>query len=256
MPGFLINLLPNAMKNTIAVRFILLILFCFSHGVLSSPETIKQAIAKAMPGSEIDTIAPSPVAGIYEVVIGPTLFYVSEDGRYLFNGSMYDLEASPAERDLTEPKIATARTNAIAKVGVDNMIVFKSPNQKQVVSVFTDVDCGYCRKLHSEIDQYLGEGITIQYLFYPRAGLNSDAYKKAVAVWCSDDKHLSLTKVKRGESIEMKTCKHPIDSHVQLATTLGIRGTPMIVTEAGEVLPGYVPAKELSSGLRSSKSPK
>ncbi len=244
------------MKNTSVVRFILLILIGFSQLALSSPETIKQAVAKAMPGSEIDAIAPSPVAGIYEVVIGPTLFYVSEDGRHLFNGSLYDLQAPPAERDLTEPKIATARTNAIAKVGADKMIVFKSPNQKQTVSVFTDVDCGYCRKLHSEIDQYLAAGITIQYLFYPRAGLNSESYKKAVAVWCSDDKHLSLTKVKRGEAIEMKTCDHPIDSHVQLATTLGIRGTPMIVTETGEVLPGYVPAKDLSSGLKSTKSPK
>lgn len=243
------------MKNTIVVRCILLILVCFSQLALSSPETIKQAVAKAMPGSEIDAIAPSPVAGIYEVVIGPALFYVSEDGRHLFNGNLYDLQAPPAERDLTEPKVATARTNAIGKMGADNMIVFKSPNQNQAVSVFTDVDCGYCRKLHSEIDQYLAAGITIRYLFYPRAGLNSESYKKAVAVWCSDDKHLSLTKVKRGESIEMKTCDHPIDAHVQLATTLGIRGTPMIVTEAGEVLPGYVPAKELSSGLNAAKSP-
>jgi len=242
------------MKNTIVVRIILLILVGFSQLALSSPETIKQAVAKAMPGSEIDAIAPSPVAGIYEVVIGPTLFYVSEDGRHLFNGNLYDLQAPPTKRDLTEPKVATARTNAIAKVGTNNMIVFKSPNQKQTISVFTDVDCGYCRKLHSEIDQYLAAGITIQYLFYPRAGLNSESYKKAVAVWCSDDKRLSLTKVKRGESIEMKTCDNPIDSHMQLATKLGIRGTPMIVTETGEVLPGYVPAKELSSGLMSAKS--
>ena len=143
------------MKTSIVVPCIFTVLLCFSQSALSGPETIKQAISEAMPGSTIDSITPSPVAGIYEVVIGPTLFYVSEDGRHLFNGNLYDLQAPPADRDLTEPKVAAARSNAISKLGVENMIVFKSPNQKQAISVFTDVDCAYCRKLHSEIDQYL-----------------------------------------------------------------------------------------------------
>ena len=234
---------------------VVLVLLCgFPVNVWSDNNTIRLAVIKAMPGSEIDSISPSPVDGLYEVVIGPSLFYVSADGRHLFNGNLYDLQARPAERDLTEPKVALARTNTISKVGSDNMIVFKSPNQKQVVSVFTDVDCGYCRKLHSEMDQYLAEGITIQYMFYPRAGLNSESYKKAVAVWCSDDRRSSLTKVKKGETIEMKSCDNPIASHVKLATTLGIRGTPMIVTQSGEVLPGYVPAKKLSAGLTPNNS--
>ncbi len=236
------------------LSFILLLLCGYSINAWSDQDTIKLAVIKAMPGSEIDSVSPSPIDGLYEVVIGPSLFYVSADGRHLFNGNLYDLQAPPAERDLTEPKVAVARTNAISKIGPDNMIVFKSPNQKQVVSVFTDVDCGYCRKLHSEMDQYLAEGITIQYLFYPRAGLNSESYEKAVAVWCSDDRRSSLTKVKKGETIEMKNCDNPIASHVKLATTLGIRGTPMIVKDSGEVLPGYVPAKKLSAGFPSNNS--
>lgn len=242
------------MKTNKIIQSILILLCGFVTNVASDPNVIRQAVIKAMPGSEIDSISLSPVDGLYEVVVGPSLFYVSTDGRHLFNGNLYDLQAPANKRDLTEPKLAQARIGAMRKVGDENMIVFKSPNQKYAVSVFTDVDCGYCRKLHSEIDQYLAEGITIQYLFYPRAGLNSESYKKAVAVWCSDDRQSSLTKVKKGESIDMQTCDNPIGSHVELATSLGIRGTPMIVTGSGEVLPGYVPAKSLSSRLQQTGS--
>ncbi|MGH8551905.1 MAG: DsbC family protein, partial [Methylococcales bacterium] len=177
------------------------------------------------------------------------LYYVSEDGRYLLIGSLIDLHADPAKRDLTEAKLRTARANAIRKVGTDNVVEFKSPTQKHVVSVFTDVDCGYCRKLHSEIDEYIKQGITVDYLFYPRAGIGSDSYKKAVAVWCAEDRQSALTKAKLGEEIEMKDCANPVADHVALATSFHIQGTPMIITENGSVFPGYMPAEALSQRL-------
>ncbi len=221
--------------------------FPFSAG--AGPDAIRDALSKAMPGVEVADISESPVKGFYEVVVGPNLFYVSEDGRYLLNGSLFDLDAPPDKRDLTEAKIGMARARAIQKIDAENVVRFKAPLQQHVISVFTDVDCGYCRKLHAEIDQYMKQGITVEYLFYPRAGIGSESYKKAVAVWCADDRQNALTKAKLGEAIEMKECANPVAEHMKLAGSLQIRGTPMIVTEQGQVLPGYVSAQDLSRRL-------
>jgi thiol:disulfide interchange protein DsbC len=129
------------------------------------------------------------------------------------------------------------------------MIAFKPKSSKHLVYVFTDIDCGYCRKLHSEIDQYLTEGIEIRYLFFPRAGEGSDSYKKAVSVWCADDRNTALTKAKRGDTIEERQCDNPVDQHLTLGTQMGAAGTPMLVTEKGNILPGYVPAGQLAKIL-------
>jgi thiol:disulfide interchange protein DsbC len=221
----------------------------FSFDAGAGPDDIRDALLKAMPGVDVAEISEAPVKGFYEVVVGPNLFYVSEDGRYLLNGNLFDLDAPPNKRDLTESKLGMARAKAIHKIGEDNVVRFTAPMQQHVVSVFTDVDCGYCRKLHAEIDQYLKQGITVEYLFYPRAGIGSESYKKAVAVWCADDRQGALTKAKLGEAIEMKECANPVAEHMKLAGSLQIRGTPMIVTEQGQVFPGYVPAQELSRTL-------
>jgi thiol:disulfide interchange protein DsbC len=209
-------------------------------------KAIEQALKQALPGVKPDSITPSPMPGLYEVVVGPKLFYVSEDGRYLFQGSMIDIKA---REDLTEAKLADARISSLKKVGLDNMIAFKPKSSKHLVYVFTDIDCGYCRKLHSEIDQYLTEGIEIRYLFFPRAGEGSDSYKKAVSVWCADDRNTALTKAKRGDTIEERQCDNPVDQHLTLGTQMGAAGTPMLVTEKGNILPGYVPAGQLAKIL-------
>ena len=134
------------------------------------------------------------------------------------------------------------------------MIIFQPEHSQYKVFVFTDIDCGYCRKLHSEIDQYMAEGITIQYLFFPRAGKGSESYKKAVSVWCSDDRNAALTAAKKGNKPEEKTCPNPVDAHMKLGTEFEARGTPMIVTEKGTIYPGYLPAKQLAEVLKEEQS--
>jgi len=209
-------------------------------------KVIEQALKGALPGVQPDSITPSAMPGLYEVTVGPKVFYVSEDGRYLFQGSMIDIKE---REDLTEGKQAEARLNSLKKVGLDNMIVFKPESPKHSVYVFTDIDCGYCRKLHSEIDQYLKEGIEVRYLFFPRAGEGSESYKKAVSVWCADKRNEALTKAKRGDAVESRQCDHPVDRHLTLGTQMGAAGTPMIVTGKGSILPGYVPARQLAKIL-------
>ena len=206
-------------------------------------KAVEDVLKQALPTIKPDAINPSPIKGIYEVVVGARLFYVSEDGRYLMQGSMVDLKS---REDLTEKKLSEARLGALQKLGTEQMIVFKPKILKHIAYVFTDIDCGYCRKLHSEIDQYLREGIEIRYLFFPRAGKDSDSYHKAVTVWCAKDRNAALTKAKNGENLARKHCDNPIDEHMALATAMGTNGTPMIVTEKGAILPGYVPAAQLT----------
>lgn len=217
--------------------------------VLSADEaTIKKALSDFMPIAQIDSIKPAEIKGLYEISMGGNVFYASEDGKYLLQGQLFDVEA---KKNITESKQALGRKAAIEKVGEQNMIVFKPQTSKYQVTVFTDIDCGYCRKLHSEIDQYLAQGITVRYMFYPRAGKGSDSYKKAIAVWCAADKQKALTAAKKGDNLDIKTCDNPVDQHMQLAEAFGMNGTPMIITEKGNILPGYVEAQKLVKVLAS-----
>ncbi len=220
--------------------------FLMANSVGADEASIKKALNEFMPGALVDSVKPAEIQGLYEVVAGGNIFYASEDGRYLMQGQLYD---SVAKKNITESKLANVRKVAMDKVGEKNMIIFKPKTPKHVVSVFTDIDCGYCRKLHSEIDQYLAQGITVQYLFFPRAGKGSESYAKAISVWCAADQQKALTSAKKGEKLESKTCENPIDEHMQLGEAFGMSGTPMIVTEKGMVLPGYVPAVQLAKML-------
>ncbi|GAB4254885.1 MAG: DsbC family protein [Methylomicrobium sp.] len=219
--------------------------------IQADENAVKDALKKAMPNLTPDSITPSEVKGLHEVVSGANIFYMSDDGKYLLQGRLIDLEA---RTDLTEVKAASSRKNALEKLGQDQMIVFKPKLGQYKVFVFTDIDCGYCRKLHSEIDQYLAEGITVQYLFFPRAGKDSESYKKAVSVWCAEDRNEALTRAKQGATPEAKTCTNPVDAHMKLANDFDARGTPMIVTEKGSIYPGYLPAKQLAEVLQEEKS--
>ena len=227
-------------------KYTLLVASLCAFTSVSANEAVKAALAKAMPTVKIKSLTPSQVPGLQEVVIPGAIFYVSDDGKYLLQGHLINIEA---KKDITEEKLATLRLKELEAVGKDNMIIFKAEKSKHTVSIFTDIDCGYCRKLHSEMDQYLAAGISIQYLFFPRAGKGSESYDKAVSVWCAKDRKKALTAAKLGTDPEKKTCDNPIDKHMELAEIFETRGTPMIITEKGNVLPGYVPADKLLKAL-------
>lgn len=218
------------------------------HAANADEAAVRQALAKSMPSMKVDAVKPSEVKGLFEVSVGANIFYVSDDGKYLLQGRLVDVAA---RKDLTEEKLSAGRKTSLAKLSEDKMIIFKPKTSKYKVTVFTDIDCGYCRKLHSEIDTYLAQGITIQYVFFPRAGKPSESYDKAVSVWCAADRKAALTAAKKGESIPAKTCANPIDEHMKLAEEFDVKGTPMIVTEKGSVFPGYLPAAQLREALQS-----
>ncbi len=240
------------MKKIITMAALSLVGLAFP-AAQADEKTIRESITKSLPTMTIDAIKPSIVKGMYEISVGANVFYVSDDGKYLIEGHLIDIAA---RKDLTEGRLNESHVNALKKLGTDKMIIFKPKTSKYTVSVFTDIDCGYCRKLHSEIDSYMAEGITIQYIFFPRAGKDSESYKKAVSVWCADDRKAALTAAKKGEGIKEKTCKNPVDEQMKLGAEFQIDGTPAIVTAQGQVLPGYVPAKKLAEMLKTESESK
>ncbi len=200
------------------------------------------AVQKMIPTVPIEAIQPSPLPGIYQVMIPPQMFYISADGRFAIDGDLIDLQSGENVTNVVRDQMRIAAVNA---QGEDSMIVYGPNNPTHTITVFTDIDCGYCRKLHKEIDQYSKAGIKVRYMAYPRAGLNSGSYQKAVAVWCSKDRNDALTRAKLGEEIKANDCDNPVAQQYELAQRLGLRGTPAIITEQGQVLPGYVPAAQL-----------
>lgn len=199
-------------------------------------ETVRQAMAGLAPNVKIDAVQESPVPGFYEAIAGGQFVYVSKDGRYVIDGSAYDVAN---KRDLTQSSRAKVRKTALAKVGPDKRIVFspKAPMaSKHSVTVFTDVDCPFCRRFHEQIAQYNAKGITVNYLFYPLS-IHPGADKKAEAVWCSKDRANAFTAAMAGQDPGKATCPNPVPELTQLAQSLGISGTPTILADDGTQIP-------------------
>lgn len=210
------------------------------------PEAVQERLNHLIPNRQADSLQASPVIGLYEAVYGTDIFYISADGKHMLQGDLYNLDT---RTNLTEHKRANGRLKVIDEIDPASMIIFKPAKTRYVVDVFTDLDCAYCRKLHSEIDSYLAEGIEIRYLAFPRSGYRTRSYFKAVSAWCADDRKAALTKAKAGETIESKTCDSPVDKHMAAAEELGINGTPTLIMPDGSIVPGYVPAKQLAKIL-------
>lgn len=217
------------------------------------PEAVEATIEHIAPGASDVAIGPSVIPGLYEARVGPEVVYVTPDGRYVFQGNIVDLEAGV---NITESVRKKARVAALSRVPMDNMIVFSPPEEQKrhYVSVFTDVDCPYCRKLHREIQQYVDAGIEVRYLAYPRAGVGSETFDTMVSVWCADDAREAITKAKAGQPVEQKECENPVQEQYELGQRVGVRGTPTIVTEDGTVVPGYVSADRLLGYLETPDS--
>ena len=200
----------------------------------------------------IESIRPSPAPGIVEVqVINGPLLYATEDGRYFFlNGDLYQVSAAGAV-NLTEERRSLARKDQLAAVPIEDMVVFSPKGEtRDYVSVFTDVTCFYCQKLHREVDQLNAKGVEVRYLAFPRGGINSDGAKKLATAWCADDQQTTLTELKAGIDLPVNDCADsPIAAQYQLGQEMGVSGTPAIITSSGMMIPGYRPAADLIVAL-------
>lgn len=208
--------------------------------VAATPEeVVRQAMGPFAPQVKIDAVQESPVPGFYEAIVGGEFVYVSKDGRYMLNGSAFDVAN---KRDLTQQSRAKVRKLALDKVGPDKRIEFapKAPvKARHTVTVFTDIDCPFCRRFHEQIAAYNAKGIAVDYLFYPLS-IHPGADKKAQAVWCAKDRQEAFTAAMTGKDPGTATCANPIAETASLAQAIGIGATPTILGPDGTQIPNQV----------------
>lgn len=220
-------------------------------------EKIKAAVSaqldKGKPGIKVTNVEPSPIPGLYKTSFsdGPHI-YTTADGKYFISGDIYEVKPGQIV-NLTDQEKNGDRQKALSKLDKKDMIVF-APDKaqvKEVLYVFTDVDCGYCQLLHSKIAEYNEMGIEIRYLAFPRAGVNSNSYKKIASAWCADDRQAALTKLKNREEIPENVCKdNPVADQYNLSRQLGLSGTPALITQSGQLISGYLEPAKLKEYLQ------
>jgi thiol:disulfide interchange protein DsbC len=205
-------------------------------------------VAGRIPGAKVDQLKATPIPGMYEYTRGTEIAYVTADGKYAISGDLFDLAKND---NLTEQHRRELRSKLIAAVPEDQMLIFGPKDPKYTITVFTDVDCAYCRKLHSQIAEYNRLGVRVRYLMYPRTGPNTSSWTKAEQVWCSPDRNDALTRAKLGQDLKAKPCAdNPVARTYQLGQDFSLQGTPAIILADGDLLPGYVPPDVLVKQLK------
>jgi thiol:disulfide interchange protein DsbC len=213
-------------------------------------DVIRASLKLAIPDAEITAIKETPYKGLYEVKAkGYGTAYVSADGRYMLQGELIEINGGKLS-NVTEQGMAAERKAALAAVPMKDMIVFPAVGKtKGVAYVFTDIDCGYCRKLHAEVPTMNQMGIEIRYLAFPRAGYPSPTSQGMDAIWCNADRNDALTKAKMGLPVPPASCATPIKAQYELGQELGVRGTPAVFLDSGTQVGGYLSPKDLAAGL-------
>jgi thiol:disulfide interchange protein DsbC len=198
-------------------------------------------------GMNVTAIGDAPIPGLLQLVTDKGLFYASKDGKYFLQGRIFNLDEGM--RNETEIALSGMRLGGITDFQ-DSMIEYKADKEKFVVNIFTDITCGYCRKLHNQMDEYNDLGITVRYLAFPRGGIQSASYKDMVSVWCSDDPQKALTDAKNGDSVADKSCATKVAQQYAFGQKIGVSGTPNIIMPDGSMIPGYQPPSQLIQALQ------
>lgn len=214
-------------------------------------DAIQARVQALVPEINSLAIAETPVPGVMEVQLNNEIIYMSEDGRYLMQGRLIDLET---QTDLTDAAKSVQRREKIGELEDGQMVSFGPENAEYELMVFTDTDCGYCRRLHEQIDAYTEQGIRINYLAFPRAGVGSETFETMVSVWCADDPQSAMNTAKAGNQPPKAECDNPVEAQYELGRALGVTGTPSMITLNGDMIPGYVPPEQLKQRLANLES--
>ncbi|WP_017445110.1 bifunctional protein-disulfide isomerase/oxidoreductase DsbC [Gayadomonas joobiniege] len=213
----------------------------FIVSAADSNEKIKQAVEERV-GLAVEKILPSPVSGLSAVLTNRGLFYVSNDGSFFIHGQMYDMDKGMA--NYSENILTDVRKQGLKDFS-GQMISYKAKDEKYQINVFTDITCGYCRKMHKQIEEYNALGITVNYLAFPRNGINSKSFSDMVSVWCADDEQQALTDAKLHGDVKQKQCKNPVKDQYEFGQQVGVSGTPAVLLQDGQLVPGYRPPADM-----------
>lgn len=207
-------------------------------------EEVRKAVLGILSGQvSLDNLVESPIAGIYEATIGNNIYFILLKDNHLIVGDAINIATGAS---LGDEKKHSAIARVVTDTTVEDMVVFAANGEsKRYMTVFTDIDCGYCRRLHREVPILNAAGLEVRYMAFPRAGIGSPSYDKIVTVWCDSNPQSAMTASKNGENLPMSSCENPVANQFQAANQAGINGTPTLVLDDGTVIGGYVPAEEL-----------
>lgn len=227
---------------------VLLTLSCLAPATLfaddATIETLRERLKVLVPDSEPSGLGKTDVGDLYEVRYGAQVFYMSADGRYALQGELVELDTL---RNLTSASRASGRLEILKQIDESGMVSFMPEGPvNHTITVFTDVDCPYCRRLHEEVTELNERGIAVRYLMYPRAGEGSETFVKMVGIWCSDDPQKAMTEVKDGQTVEPGDCETPVQQHMSAGQMMGVNGTPSILLESGDMIAGYRSAADIA----------
>jgi len=206
---------------------------------------VREALKKMSPTAKPTSVTRSEVPGFYQVLVDSTVFFISADGKYLIRGNVFDIDTKD---DLGQRQLSAVRKVTLAKIPASKEIVFAPEKPKYTVTVFTDVDCPYCKQLHKQIAEYNKLGIAFNYVFFPLP-MHPGADKKAEAVWCAKDRNSAYTDAMNGKDPGTKTCSNPIVELTDIGRSMGVDGTPAIFSEDGQHIGGFVPPDQLIKRL-------
>jgi len=200
-------------------------------------QPILDRLAVTLPGLTATSVTETPVPGLYELIVDGQIYYVDDTAEYLLDGSLIELGT---RTNLTEDRLGGIQTAMLEEIGEENMLIYEpdEPSDRSI-TVFTDISCGFCRRLHEDIDVLLDAGVRVRYLLFPRGGIGSPGHQALESVWCADDPLAAMTTAKAGGQVPEKRCDNPIEAHVALAERVGLRGTPLIYLDDGERVPGF-----------------
>lgn len=217
----------------------------------ASPEqAIREALHTLQADLVVESVTASPVAGLHQVQLDDgSVLYASGDGQYLLQGNLFKLNKDEAI-NLTAKVEGQVIAKKMGALSVGDMVVFPAAagvTPKTHITVFTDTDCGYCQKLHSEVPELNRRGVEVRYVAYPRQGIGSSTYQTMQSVWCAKDRREAMNRAKVGKEISVATCENPIKQQYELGLSIGVKGTPAIVLADGQLIPGYQPAPQLAA---------
>lgn len=234
------------MKFPLIAAAALCVLAPLGHAA-ESDAAARAAAQKLASDRKIDGFEKSPIPGYYQAIIGSQVLYVSENGRYVLQGTLYDADAKV---DLTAARLARVNVGRLDAYPTAKRITFAPKSKpKYKVTVFTDIDCGYCRKMHSHIAEYNDRGIKVDYLFFPRSGPGTPSFAKAVSVWCAKDQKQAFTAAKAGTDPAPLQCDNPVTEEYQLGISVGVDGTPSVFAPDGSKIGGYLTPDQLQAQL-------
>ena len=218
----------------------------------AAQKMVRAAVTGLAPEAQVESVEIAPLPGFYQVIASGQLLYVSADGRYVINGDVLDLKA---RQNVTEAAWAKFRKRELAQVPTSERIVYAPKNPRYTVTVFTDVNCGFCRELHKHIAAFNAAGIAVEYLAWPREGVTTTSgrptptYTEMVSVWCANDRKAAFNDAMQGHS-KTATCTNPVKDEFELGKRLGVGGTPSVIGPDGRVLGGYLTPEQLLAALR------